>query len=92
MSLFTKAALTGPLAKIYFCTVITFCSLYAAQRSAAVPAEEFALSPFQAILFTTLMMLPLDCALFYGCCSNRFRRASSSAWRCSFSATGNCSP
>ena len=67
MSLFTKAALTGPLAKIYFCTVITFCSLYAAQPIQPLFQQEFALSPFQAILFTTLMMLPLGFApMFYG--------------------------
>lgn len=53
--------------KIYFCTVITFCSLYAAQPIQPVFQQEFSLSSFQAILFTTLMMLPLGIApLFYG--------------------------
>ncbi|WP_051305703.1 MFS transporter [Desulfogranum mediterraneum] len=53
--------------KIYFCTVITFCSLYAAQPIQPVFQQEFALSSLQAILFTTLMMLPLGIApLFYG--------------------------
>ena len=67
MSLITKSALTGPLAKIYFCTVITFCSLYAAQPIQPLFQQEFALTPFQAILFTTLMMLPLGFApMFYG--------------------------
>lgn len=55
------------LTKIYFCTVITFCSLYAAQPIQPVFQQEFALSSFQAILFTTLMMLPLSFApMFYG--------------------------
>ncbi len=57
----------GPLTKIYFCTIITFCSLYAAQPIQPVFQQEFGLSGFQAILFTTLMMLPLGFApLFYG--------------------------
>lgn len=57
----------GTLTKIYFCTVITFCSLYAAQPIQPVFQHEFALTSFQAILFTTLMMLPLGCApMFYG--------------------------
>lgn len=55
------------LTKIYFCTVITFCSLYAAQPIQPVFQHEFALTSFQAILFTTLMMLPLGFApMFYG--------------------------
>jgi YNFM family putative membrane transporter len=57
----------GTLTKIYFCTVITFCSLYAAQPIQPVFQHEFALTSLQAILFTTLMMLPLGFApLFYG--------------------------
>lgn len=56
-----------PLTKIYFCTVITFCSLYAAQPIQPVFQRQFALTPLQAILFTTLMMLPLGFApMFYG--------------------------
>jgi len=48
-------------------TVVTICSLYAAQPIQPVFQREFALSGLQAILFTTLMMLPLGCApLFYG--------------------------
>lgn len=57
----------GTLVKIYFCTVITFCSLYAAQPIQPVFQQEFSLSALQAILFTTLMMLPLGFApMFYG--------------------------
>jgi len=57
----------GTLTKIYFCTVITFCSLYAAQPIQPVFQHEFALTSLQAILFTTLMMLPLGFApMFYG--------------------------
>jgi MFS transporter, YNFM family, putative membrane transport protein len=52
---------------IYFTTIITICSLYAAQPIQPVFQHEFALSKLQAILFTTLMMLPLGVApLFYG--------------------------
>jgi len=57
----------GTLTKIYFCTVITFCSLYAAQPIQPVFQHEFGLTSLQAILFTTLMMLPLGFApMFYG--------------------------
>jgi MFS transporter, YNFM family, putative membrane transport protein len=67
VSVLTRFCSPGPLAKIYFCTIITFCSLYAAQPIQPVFQQEFALSPLQAILFTTLMMLPLGFApLFYG--------------------------
>jgi YNFM family putative membrane transporter len=59
--------LFSPLGKIYFCTIITFCSLYAAQPIQPVFQQEFGLSAFQAILFTTLMMAPLGFApMFYG--------------------------
>lgn len=52
---------------IYFATVVTFCSLYAAQPIQPLFQYEFHLSSFQAILFTTLMMAPLGIApLFYG--------------------------
>lgn len=55
------------LAKIYFCTVLAFCSLYAAQPIQPVFQQEFHLSSLQAILFTTLMMMPLSFApMFYG--------------------------
>ncbi len=52
---------------VYFTTVVTFCSLYAAQPIQPLFQQEFQLSDFQAILFTTLMMAPLGVApLFYG--------------------------
>lgn len=52
---------------LYFTTVITFCSLYAAQPIQPLFQQEFQLTDFQAILFTTLMMAPLGVApLFYG--------------------------
>ena len=67
MSILASLRVHGTLTKIYFCTVITFCSLYAAQPIQPVFQHEFALTSFQAILFTTLMMLPLGFApLFYG--------------------------
>lgn len=52
---------------LYFATVVTFCSLYAAQPIQPVFKSEFQLSNFQALLFTTLMMAPLGIApLVYG--------------------------
>ncbi|MBU1564542.1 MAG: MFS transporter [Proteobacteria bacterium] len=52
---------------LYFATVVTFCSLYAAQPIQPVFKSEFQLSNFQAILFTTLMLAPLGVApLVYG--------------------------
>jgi YNFM family putative membrane transporter len=52
---------------LYFTTVVTFCSLYAAQPIQPLFQTEFQLTGFQAILFTTLMMAPLGVApLFYG--------------------------
>ncbi len=67
MSVLTHFRLHGPLTKIYFCTVITFCSLYAAQPIQPVFQQQFSLTSLQAILFTTLMMLPLGIApMFYG--------------------------
>ncbi len=52
---------------IYCTSIITICSLYAAQPIQPVFQEEFQLSNFQALLFTTLMMFPLGVApLFYG--------------------------
>ena len=52
---------------IYFCTILTICSLYAAQPIQPVFQREFDLSQFQAILFTTLIMTPLGIApLIYG--------------------------
>ena len=67
MSILATLRVHGTLTKIYFCTVITFCSLYAAQPIQPVFQHEFALTSLQAILFTTLMMLPLGFApMFYG--------------------------
>ncbi len=52
---------------VYFTSIITICSLYAAQPIQPVFQEEFHLSNLQALLFTTLMMFPLGVApLFYG--------------------------
>lgn len=52
---------------IYLTTIVTFCSLYAAQPIQPLFQQEFLLTDFQAILFTTLMMAPLGVApLFYG--------------------------
>lgn len=52
---------------IHFTTILTFCSLYAAQPIQPVFQAEFHLTSLQAILFTTLMMAPLGVApLFYG--------------------------
>ncbi|HBG20359.1 MAG TPA: MFS transporter [Desulfobulbaceae bacterium] len=52
---------------LYFTTIVTFCSLYAAQPIQPVFKTEFQLSHLQAILFTTLMMAPLGVApLVYG--------------------------
>lgn len=57
----------SPIYFIYLATIITFCSLYAAQPIQPLFKSEFGLSHFQAILFTTLMMAPLGVApLFYG--------------------------
>lgn len=67
MSVLAKLRVNTTLPKIYFCTVITFCSLYAAQPIQPVFQHEFGLSSLQAILFTTLMMLPLGIApMVYG--------------------------
>ncbi len=47
--------------------MLSLCSLYAAQPIQPVFQQEFGLSSLQAILFTTLMMMPLGIApLFYG--------------------------
>jgi MFS transporter, YNFM family, putative membrane transport protein len=58
---------------IYYCTILTLCSLYAAQPIQPVFQQEFSLTQLQAILFTSLMMLPLGIApLFYGYILERF--------------------
>jgi YNFM family putative membrane transporter len=67
MSVLAPLRVNTTLTKIYFCTVITFCSLYAAQPIQPVFQQEFSLSAMQAILFTTLMMMPLGFApMLYG--------------------------
>jgi MFS transporter, YNFM family, putative membrane transport protein len=60
--------LTPPVNRqITFATIITFCSLYAAQPIQPLFQSQFQLSHLQAILFTTLMMAPLGVApLVYG--------------------------
>jgi len=52
---------------IYTCTVLTLCTLYAVQPIQPVFEQEFGLDRFQAIIFTTVIMLPLGFApIFYG--------------------------
>ena len=52
---------------IYLTTILTICSLYAAQPIQPVFQLQFGLTELQATLFTTLIMAPLGVApLFYG--------------------------
>ncbi len=54
-------------AVLYACTIFTICTLYAAQPIQPLFESEFALSRFQAAIFTTAIMLPLGIApIFYG--------------------------
>ncbi len=56
-----------PIRLVYLTTILTICSLYAAQPIQPVFQSEFDLTSLQAILFTTLMLAPLGLApLFYG--------------------------
>ena len=56
-----------PIRVIYCTTILTICSLYAAQPIQPVFQQEFGLSDFQAILFTTFMLAPLGLApMVYG--------------------------
>ena len=56
-----------PIKLIYLTTILTICSLYAAQPIQPVFQDEFHLTGLQATLFTTLMLAPLGLApLFYG--------------------------
>lgn len=56
-----------PIRLVYLTTILTICSLYAAQPIQPVFQSEFNLSSLQAILFTTFMLAPLGLApLFYG--------------------------
>lgn len=52
---------------IYTCTVLTLCTLYAVQPIQPLFEQEFNLSRFEAVIFTTAIMLPLGIApIFYG--------------------------
>lgn len=52
---------------IYTCTGLTLCTLYAVQPIQPIFEIEFSLDRFQAIIFTTVIMLPLGFApIFYG--------------------------
>ena len=62
-----RRTLQSPQSLIYLGAILTICSLYAAQPIQPVFQQEFGLTGFQAVLFTTLMMLPLGFApLAYG--------------------------
>ena len=52
---------------IYLCTIFTLCTLYAVQPIQPLFEKEFDLSRFEAVIFTTVIMLPLGFApIFYG--------------------------
>ena len=52
---------------IYTCTILTLCTLYAVQPIQPLFEKEFDLSRFEAVIFTTVIMLPLGFApIFYG--------------------------
>ena len=52
---------------IYTCTILTLCTLYAVQPIQPLFEQEFALTRFEAVVFTTVIMLPLGFApIFYG--------------------------
>lgn len=52
---------------IYICTILTLCTLYAVQPIQPLFEKEFDLSRFEAVIFTTVIMLPLGFApIFYG--------------------------
>ena len=52
---------------IYACTILTLCTLYAVQPIQPLFEKEFLLSRFEAVIFTTVIMLPLGFApIFYG--------------------------
>jgi len=52
---------------IYTCTILTLCTLYAVQPIQPLFEQEFNLSRFEAVIFTTVIMLPLGFApIFYG--------------------------
>ena len=52
---------------IYTCTILTLCTLYAVQPIQPLFEKEFSLSRFEAVIFTTVIMLPLGFApILYG--------------------------
>ncbi|MBV5278498.1 MAG: MFS transporter [Campylobacteraceae bacterium] len=52
---------------MYACTILTLCTLYAVQPIQPLFEKEFNLSCFEAVIFTTVIMLPLGFApIFYG--------------------------
>ena len=52
---------------VYTCTILTLCTLYAVQPIQPLFEQEFNLSRFEAVIFTTVIMLPLGFApIFYG--------------------------
>ena len=52
---------------IYGCTILTICTLYAAQPIQPLFESQYELSKFQAAIFTTAIMLPLGIApIAYG--------------------------
>ena len=52
---------------IYLCTILTLCTLYAVQPIQPLFEKEFSLSRFEAVIFTTVIMLLLGFApIFYG--------------------------
>lgn len=62
-----KNRLIKQRAILYTCTIFTICTLYAAQPIQPLFENELNLSRFQAVIFTTAIMLPLGIApIFYG--------------------------
>ncbi|MDD3463781.1 MAG: MFS transporter [Sulfurospirillaceae bacterium] len=52
---------------VYVCTILTLCTLYAVQPIQPLFEAEFSLTRFQAVIFTTVIMLPLGIApIAYG--------------------------
>ena len=65
-SLFTLSS-KQQLFVIYLCTILALCTLYAVQPIQPLFEKEFSLSRFEAVIFTTVIMLPLGFApIFYG--------------------------
>ena len=55
------------LAIVYLCTILTLCTLYAAQPIQPLFEKEFSLTRFEAVMFTATIMFPLGFApIFYG--------------------------